>query len=593
MGSIRFGSMSPRKLPPLFQGTILFTAIVFILSLASLNLHANTPGTATNITSEKNLKQPYNILFIVCDQEQYSLLSSPGYELPARQRLIQKGIKFTNHYISSAMCSPSRASFLTGLPPQRTGVFDQMEYPYQPTLSPTIPTMGSVLKKLGYTTAYFGKFEMNKDVLAIKNDVNYSAALVPYGFDTFSASGDILSNPNYGYKNDCFTAGEAVRWLRESGRNSSDNGKPFFMVASLLNPHDIMFGNANPPGKTIQKGLASPSLTTPPRNTIYQQQWSFSLPPSLTESLTSPGMPSALLEYKKGWCGGLGNIPTDSPAMWKFYYNYYLNMIRDNDATLQTIVDALDQEDLWKNTIVIFTADHGEMGGSHGGIRGKGPFAYEQNSKVPFIIDHPDFPSGTSDVLTSHLDILPTMIGLTKLPESRQKEAMKGLPGHDFSQTLSSENRNNVHAIRDGVLFNYVGPGTIDAKFCEDSLGAVFVPGLKITLESLKPSLNKRGFLAFTTDGRYKFARYYAPDAFNSPTTIDEIFKYNDVQLFDLKKDPNEMNNLALDREKNKETILRMNALLNDLMAKEVGKNDGSFLPEVIRPKGEVVFQKQ
>ena len=138
-----------------------------------------------------------------------------------------------------------------------------------------------------------------------------------------------------------------------------------------------------------------------------------------------------------------------------------------------------------------------------------------------------------------------------------------------------------------------MGPGTIDAKFCEDSLGAVFVPGLKITLESLKPSLNKRGFLAFTTDGRYKFARYYAPDAFNSPTTIDEIFKYNDVQLFDLKKDPNEMNNLALDREKNKETILRMNGLLNDLMAKEVGKNDGSFLPEVIRPKGEVVFQKQ
>jgi arylsulfatase len=585
--------MNLRRLPPLLQRTVFSAAIIFCLSLASLNLQADTNGAPAKISSEKTQKHPYNILFIVCDQEQHNLLSSPGYELPARQRLIQRGIKFSNHYISSAMCSPSRASFLTGLPPQRNGVFDQMEYPFQPTLSPSIPTMGSVLKKLGYATAYFGKFEMNKDVLAIKDNVNYSTALAPYGFDTFSASGDILSNPNYGYKNDCFTAGEAVRWLRESGRKSSDNGKPFFMVASLLNPHDIMFGDANLPGQTIQKGLASASLTTPPLNTIYQRQWDFNLPPSLTESLTAPGMPAALLEYKKGWCGGLGDIPTDAPAMWKLFYNYYLNMIRDNDTSLQTIIDTLDQEDLWKNTIVIFTADHGEMGGSHGGLRGKGPFAYEQNSKVPFIIDHPDFPAGTSDVLTSHLDILPTMIGLTGLPESQRKEAMAGLPGQDFSSSLSPEMRTKVHAVRDGVLFNYVGPGTIDAKFCADALGAVFLPGLKISLASLKPSLNKRGFLAFTTDGRYKFARYYAPDAFNSPTTIDEIFKYNDVQLFDLKKDPNEMNNLALDRERNKETILRMNALLNELMAKEVGKNDGSFLPEVIRPNGEVVFQKQ
>jgi hypothetical protein len=57
------------------------------------------------------------------------------------------------------------------------------------------------------------------------------------------------------------------------------------------------------------------------------------------------------------------------------------------------------------------------------------------------------------------------------------------------------------------------------------------------------------------------------------------------VQLFDLKDDPDEVRNLALDREKNGETILRLNALLSDLMAREVGVNDGQFLPEVVRPK--------
>src|SRR5262249_44291823 len=62
---------------------------------------------------------------------------------------------------------------------------------------------------------------------------------------------------------------------------------------------------------------------------------------------------------------------------------------------------------------------------------------------------------------------------------------------------------------------------------------------------------------------------------------------------FDLSEDPEELHNLALERDKYKDTILRMNALLNDLMAKEVGKNDGAFLPAAVRPKQTVVFDKQ
>ena len=111
-------------------------------------------------------------------------------------------------------------------------------------------------------------------------------------------------------------------------------------------------------------------------------------------------------------------------------------------------------------------------------------------------------------------------------------------------------------------------------------------------MDFLKTRLDKRGFVAFAFDGRYKFARYYAPDAFNVPKTIKEIFEYNDVQLFDLKDDPGEMKNLALNQEANKETLLRMNALLNDLMAKEVGVNDGSFLPKVIRPKTDAIVSE-
>jgi arylsulfatase len=97
--------------------------------------------------------------------------------------------------------------------------------------------------------------------------------------------------------------------------------------------------------------------------------------------------------------------------------------------------------------------------------------------------------------------------------------------------------------------------------------------------------LDKRGILSFVFDGRYKFGRYYAPSAFNTPQTLEEIVRNNDVQLFDLESDPEEMHNLILQPEKNRATILRMNQLLNDLMAKEVGVNDSHFLPQDIRPK--------
>jgi arylsulfatase len=157
------------------------------------------------------------------------------------------------------------------------------------------------------------------------------------------------------------------------------------------------------------------------------------------------------------------------------------------------------------------------------------------------------------------------------------------LPGHNFASLLANPEAATVDANRKGVLFNYVGISTVDGNYLQR-----VVVGLARRQKApplTEVDLNKRGFLSFTFDGRYKFGRYYAPNAFNAPRTLEQIFKYNDVQLFDLKNDPNEMDNLALDREKNGKTILRLNALLNDLMAREVGVNDGKFLPEVVRPR--------
>ena len=344
-------------------------AVLLLVPVAAFAAHAQqSTGVPSSSAGDK---PPYNIVFLIVDQRTYRLLAGSDYSLPALDSIARHGVTFQNHYISSAMCSPSRASFLTGQPPQVNGVIDQMEYSFQRSLSPDLPNMGSVLKGLGYKTAYFGK--MDKKLLEDKPTVNYSTAARAYGFDVFSAGGDTNSAPDSGFHNDAFIAGEGVRWLRTNAREARRTGEPFFMVASFLNPHDIMFGNGNIPGEPpVQKPIVPEAAPPPPANSIYEKKWSFTLPASVQESLTAPGMPGALLEYREGWDRWSGVIPTDRKDMWSIFYDYYLNTIQDNDRSLQQIVDTLNDMDLWRDTVVVFTADHGEMGGAHGGLKGKG-----------------------------------------------------------------------------------------------------------------------------------------------------------------------------------------------------------------------------
>ncbi|HEX2548809.1 MAG TPA: sulfatase-like hydrolase/transferase, partial [Gammaproteobacteria bacterium] len=389
---------------------------------------------------------PYNIIFIIIDQETHQLLNAQNYELTARKALAEHGISFQNHYTAAAMCSPSRATLLTGVPPQIHKVFDQMEYAFVPELSASRPNMGSVLKSLGYRTAYFGKFEMNKKLLIdVKNTINYSTLAQSYGFDIFNPDGDVGGQPRQGYHEDIYYTGEAIRWLRQ---NVGKSTKPFFMVVSLLNPHDIMYGDANLPGTPQIQKAGVPVIFPPPDNAIYKTRWKFTLPNNLNESLVKDGMPAGLWEYQQGWSGALGSIPTQRKDMWEYYYNYYLNALGDSDRSLQNIVDAIQEMNLWENTIVILTADHGEMGGAHGGLRGKGPMAYEENAHIPLIIDHPKAPKGILlNMLTSHMDLLPTLMGLTGLSPNQLAKAKVSLKGHDFSEFVLHPEKDDLHAV--------------------------------------------------------------------------------------------------------------------------------------------------
>jgi arylsulfatase A-like enzyme len=542
--------------------------------------HAQAPTTAAP-------SRPLNIILVLRDQTRHELPQAAGYSMPALDRLAQQGITFRNHYIASAMCTPSRAALYSGQPPQVNGVFDQMEAGYVPNLRKGRPNMGSMMKKLGYRTAFYGKWEMDNDILPPKSTVNYTDALQPYGFDIYQPDGDKTGAPDQGYKTDTYTAAESVRWLRGNVPELRQSGQPFFMIVSFVNPHDIMYTDANVPGTPqVQKAVVNGVLTAPPSNSLYGKHWNAALSPTMQESLSARGMPAALTDYHVGWSGALGSIPVNRSDMWRVFDDYYLNMIRATDTALQQLLTGLDELNLSDNTVVIFTADHGEMAGDHGGLRGKGPFAYEGNAHVPLIVVHPSYPRGQqSAVLTSHLDLMPSLPGLAGVPKAQRRDAVKDLSGRDISVVLANAETAAPQAVRPGVLFNYVAPLTIDADYCLAGMTQLLQGKVTPPLTELQSKLGKRGFVSFAFDGRYKFARYYAPANFNTPETLEQILRNNDLQLFDLQNDPNETHNLAVDPDRNKDLILRMNALLNELIAKEVGKNDGSFLPAAIRPK--------
>ncbi|WP_275905907.1 hypothetical protein [Burkholderia semiarida] len=94
-----------------------------------------------------------------------------------------------------------------------------------------------------------------------------------------------------------------------------------------------------------------------------------------------------------------------------------------------------------------------------------------------------------------------------------------------------------------------------------------------------QPDFRLRGTIRSVFDGRYRFTRYFSPLEFNRPTTMEDLFARNDVELFDIASDPGEMRNLAMDRKQHGELLLAMNGRLNDLIASEVGDDSPDVMP--------------
>lgn len=551
---------------------------------------ASTVRAAPRADASKAAGGPYNILFILTDQERFF---RPGelpkdYRLAAHERLAKKGIVFENHQINSCVCTPSRSVLYTGRHIQHTKMFDNTNFPWISSMSTDIPTIGHMLRAAGYYTAYKGKWHLTKEFETVNSlgspEKFFTKEMEAYGFSDYFGVGDIIAHTRGGYLHDRIISAMGVSWLRGRGMELAAQGKPWFLAVNLVNPHDIMFLDTDRPGEKVQARNILGHIAPVQKDPLYDRQWAFELPRTYPQPLDAPGRPAAHGEYLRSHDTLVGHIANED-WRWRKRHNYYLNCLRDADRSIAPLLDELDALGLASNTIVVMTADHGDLDGAHR-LHSKGATAYREQNHVPLIVAHPAYAGGRRcRAVTSHLDIAPTLLGLTHASAEKKAAIAKDLPGKDFSPLLAAPEKASHTAVRDGSLYCYNMFAYIDGEFMERVVAMLQQPDGKAKVQAaakegtLRPDLAKRGAIRGVYDGRYRFARYFSPRQHNRPSSVEALLKLNDVELYDVERDPLERVNLAVDAAKNRELLEAMNAKLNALIDREVGEDVGQMLP--------------
>jgi len=551
-----------------------------------LGRERRVPKLESAVSAQTQRERRPNILLIVTDQERADLPNQLG--LAAHDWMREKGTGFDQYHANTTPCSPSRSNMYFGQHTQHTRITANIGAPLTfPVLADGLPSLGHLLRAQGYYTAYKGKWHLSEmphdSGLVYGPYPSTENKLEPFGFSDFNDDGDPHGSTWTGYKVDGETASNAVRWLSTKGK-AMRGQHPWFLAVNFVNPHDVMYFSTGPEQEKsrIQRNLLSP-LAMAPRGAPYDDFWDVGLPRNFhQEDLAAK--PWAHRSYAELCNEIYGHIDPSDQSAWQAYQSYYFNCIRDADRHALTVLKGLDQLGLSDDTIVIYTADHGEMAGAHQ-LRQKGPFIYQENVRLPFIVRHPDCSGGTStQALASCIDLTPTILGFAGVETRTANDLYPYLKGVDVSPAVAAP-RARGERDRRGILFNYGVSLYIDPDFTEKSarlhhLVDPLTP-LRVGFEEGKflPSLRNNALFRGVHDGRYKFARYFKPAEHHKPRDWDTLRRHNELELYDMEADPDELHNLAAEPEQYKDLLMALAAKTNDLVDIEVGADDGSEFP--------------
>ncbi|GGK27430.1 acetylglucosamine-6-sulfatase [Yeosuana aromativorans] len=358
---------------------------------------------------EKEVKKKPNFLFILVDDQPYDALESskryPFLKTPNMQRLQDEGVTFKNYFVTQSICSPSRASFLTGVYPHIHGVNQNNKY-VDPDWNDFEP-YSVYLQKAGYETAHIGKIHMAHF---------HGKKHIRPGFDywySFIGQGeyfDPMVNDNgkeyvqKGYITDILTE-KAVDWL-----DHRDPSKPF-----MLN--------------LWHKGVHEPHSPAPRHEWMYKND-SLPTPPYDTHLENFKGKPEwqRIKAWDSKWKEYV-HSDTIAPKPWPikgYKFKKLLECLGAVDESVGRVLAELDRLGELDNTVIIFSSDNGYFMGEHGYWDKR--IAYENSMRIPMIIRYPKKikPGTSTDKLALNIDLAPTILDLAgiKAPDYMQGASM-------------------------------------------------------------------------------------------------------------------------------------------------------------------------
>ena len=432
-----------------------------------------------------------DVIIIVTDEER----AVPSYEAPGvlawRDRTLagrkwfdDHGVRFDRHYTGSLACAPSRPTIFTGHYPDLHGVTQtdglgktaddsRMRW----LRRGEVPTLGNWFRAAGYDTYYDGKWHISHADLTdpatggplATNDANgvvdpaavqrYLDAdpLGPFGF-----SGWVGPEPhgmlpaNAGVRRDPLTANRVVAWLTEryARRRAGDAAalRPFLLVASFVNPHDIVLFPL-----WSRRSPLQPSPLDPP-----------AVPPAPTADEDLSTKPAAQIAFREAYYSGYGPAPAvnriyDRGA--QRYRDLYYRLHAEVDGPIDRVRRAVTEGGS-DNAVLVRTADHGELLGAHGGLHQKWFNLYDEATRVPFVIARIGASATAPRAVTaptSHIDLVPTLLAAAGVDVAAAAATLAEsfsevheLPGQDLMPVVDGAPADDARAVyimtRDNIL---------------------------------------------------------------------------------------------------------------------------------------------
>jgi arylsulfatase A-like enzyme len=493
-----------------------------------------------------------NFLILMCDEERFP----PVYEdeqvmqwrktnLVTQELLRNNGLEFKQHYTGATACAPARGTIFTGQYPslhgvtQTTGVakgaYDADTFWLDPN---NVPTMGDYFRAAGYKTYYKGKWHVSAADLLLSGthqpvlsyDANTGARLPEkeqlylnsdrldgFGFtgwigpephgksprDSGSSAATGVSGRDIGFADQLIDLIEGLQHERKK--------EPWLIVASFVNPHDIAL-----------YGFATANMVQNFEFTVDDTVPTIPPPPTADERLLENNKPRCQESYRITYGEALQRI-INTP----FYRQLYYQLQKNVDQQMLRVFTTLQKSRFYDDTIVIYLSDHGDLLGAHGGLHQKWYCAYEEVIHVPLIIHNKDLFSGpeTVEMLTSHVDLLPTMLGLAgadmdEVQEilSRDHTEVQPLVGRDLSPLIFGEG--DPEGAGDPVYFmtdDDVTRGLDQVNWHGWQYNSVIQPNhVETVIATIETSEGKKEV--------WKYSRYFDnPQFWTSPGTKDDV----------------------------------------------------------------------